>query len=258
MVSLIALTRVPEILLDILSYLPNTDVISLQNTCKALSPYPNHGIDPLKVRYHKLTELLKYHGADTSEFVHTKVIWFGSALFERRHFIRAEGLRTLLRDVENKNEVDLQCAIVSFPSHRFDPDKNPEKFEILHDLKRYSQARPSNQKFEIKLQAGTVNPLSKYFCLDLITEFVFRVDHKPYETRNYSWTVAFRSVDENVTEVAAVLNMMPNLTKFTWISNKCIGEAPIPSKKSSEDFQTAFGGLKHLKRMEIDGYVFHL
>ncbi|KAF3117639.1 hypothetical protein TWF103_004322 [Orbilia oligospora] len=152
-----------------------------------------------------ICELLKYHGADTSGFVHTKVIWFGSALFERRHFIRAEGLRTLLRDVLNKNKVDLQFAIVSFPSH----------------------------------------------------QFVFRVDHKPYETRNYSWTVAFGSVDENVTEFAVVLNMMPNLTTFTWMSNKHVGEAPVPSEKSSEDLQTAFGGLKHLKGMEVDGYIFH-
>ncbi|EGX52410.1 hypothetical protein AOL_s00043g199 [Orbilia oligospora ATCC 24927] len=276
MASLIALTRVPEILLDILSYLSNNDVVSLQSTCKALSPvchkrlwsvlifqlngdpwYPNHGIDSLKVRYHKLTELLKYRGADTSGFFHTKVIWFGSALFESRHFIRAEGLRSLLRDVLNKNKVDLQCAIVSFPSHRFDVNNTPEKFEILDDLKRYSRARPSNQKFEIKVQAETVNSLSKYFCLDLITEFVFRVNYKPYETRNYSWTVAFGSVDENVTEFAAVLNMMPNLKTFTWISNKHVGKAPVPSEKSSEDLQKAFGGLKHLKKMEVDGYIFH-
>ncbi|KAF3217280.1 hypothetical protein TWF679_002296 [Orbilia oligospora] len=50
---------------------------------------------------------------------------------------------------------------------------------------------------------------------------------------------------------------MLNLTTLTWTSNKHVGEAPVTSEGSSEDLQTAFIGLKHPEKMEVDGYTPH-
>lgn len=143
MASLEGLSKVPEILFDILSHLSERDVYSVLRTSKSLYPacyrhfwstllfhnyggvwYPNHKDKkyprPLRSRCDGLADRI-YHGDTTNMgFEFTKVIWFGKHLFgdgshpsdELKVFI------SYLRSLIVSNRLNLRHAIVSYRADR--------------------------------------------------------------------------------------------------------------------------------------------
>ncbi|KAK6527267.1 hypothetical protein TWF281_010455 [Arthrobotrys megalospora] len=279
MASLVTLSSSPEILFDILTYLSHNDVFSVLQTCKSLFPvchrhlwsvlifqrdgypwYPSHDLYASKTRYDRILELLQRPGADIPGLAFTKVLWLGDVIFGEQHFHRAKSLGRLIGGLLERDELDLRCAIVSFPAHRFKQDRTPDIFELLLDLKRYSERKSTgnfnSRRFSIKLQADTINSLPKYLCLELVTDFVLRVQYD-----NISNFLGFYgTVDDRIAGFISVLNQMPNLEIFTWKvlnDHLMIDRALSTSETALTNLQAAFGNLHCLRRLDLDGYMFH-
>ncbi|KAK6536000.1 hypothetical protein TWF281_000246 [Arthrobotrys megalospora] len=290
MASLEGLSKIPEILFDILSHLSERDVYSVLRTCKSLYPacyrhfwsillfhnyggvwYPQHKDKlyprPLRRRCDGLADRI-YHGDITNMgFEFTRVIWFGNHIFgDNNSSMRKElkGFVSHLRGLIVSGSLNLRHAIISYHA---DHDGSQD-YGILRDLKKYSEAR-TIREFSINLQPQGLHHLTEYFNLELVTVFVGSADYHKYKAYNRDEIEldAPKNLDDNIEQLIHIFAKMVNLENFIWTTpgenwytmRRIRGGLGHISNYGTQftALQEAFNGLTKLRRIELRLFLFH-
>ncbi|KAK6532493.1 hypothetical protein TWF281_006682 [Arthrobotrys megalospora] len=282
---------VPEVLLNILDYLPQQDIYSLLRTCKSLYPicyrflwsimvfqrdggpwYANRGMNVAKVcnRHFKAIR----ENRNTMGFEHTRVLWLGQELFEQASelwSIKSLG-RNLIWLLAN-NILDLREVIVFFSGDAVYNSRmewgyeDRDALEILLALNKYSESK-SIRDFSVKVQADAIWSFSTYFQPELVTHLELQLRIEWFRSRSgtdieqLTFEYSEGPIENDIAEFTDLFHKLVNLETFIWKPNFRDSYRTVPALGTTEseklaDLQVAFSKLGRLRKMVLIGYLFH-
>ncbi|KAK6528065.1 hypothetical protein TWF281_009323 [Arthrobotrys megalospora] len=276
------LIKTPEILLLILEELPDDDLLSLLQTCKALSPICKNALwstlefhwcgESMNERTKGLANLVNTKGVDATGLKYTRTLRLGYHIFNWEWDYPREGGRTRVRpaadiisvlaDLLDGNKVDFQRVEVNM-SHIHSRARGYENGPVLTDdeerlfcsLKKYSESRVS--KFSIRVSTSVVSLVPKYFNLDDIAELEISIPYSSERDRDIRpW--ADEPMSSNILELADLLTSIPNLKLFSWKADYFSPNRTLPELSDSlAKLQTVFTNMRSLREFQLHDCLFH-
>ncbi|KAK6518209.1 hypothetical protein TWF506_005368 [Arthrobotrys conoides] len=277
----------PDIVYEILNYLRRKDVISLLQTCKSLygpcyrylwtvlifneshdfgNCYPGRLIRSNHSTFKNLLKLI--HEGNPLGFEHTKVLWLGRPIFDSDFKAVTWILRRHIKRLLERGELDLREVMVYYSHEVLSASNNPQKARDgdwmvpLHALHKYTKSK-SIRDFSLKVKASTIKSFETYFRAELITHFeVFLSSNKvrdPEMTIGHTSTIGNGPIEDNIAKFREVMRGMINLQWFKSRAPKERVSLPPYATVSKElgELQAVFSGLKKLREISLEGYVFH-
>ncbi|KAK6350942.1 hypothetical protein TWF718_004122 [Orbilia javanica] len=254
-----SLVRAPEVLDEILSYLPDARVLELAFTCKTLyascsrylwsnlrvtgSIYSTSGriISP-RLRF---PSVIEDYWSESDWIKYTRYLVCGRIMNFSSKEIKA--IIDLLNEQRLRpNRIDFEIFLTA---EDITPRPEREFSGSLCDLKKYSESRLS-QEFSILLQSNVVHSLPKLVDLEKVTKLTLGFLVEPLD--DYS-------IAKGIEDLTLVLEESINLTQFSW---EALAKRNARCEISTIDaqlqkLQTAVDGLRHLRNLRIHRYLFH-
>ncbi|KAK6521330.1 hypothetical protein TWF506_001554 [Arthrobotrys conoides] len=259
MASIVTLVRAPEVLDEILQYVSDIEALNLALTCRSLyAPCSRHLWRTLRVErsvYSSSGRTIASNGrfqlaidnywAKSEWLKYTRYVVLGR--IRDQYGVELHGVTKLLQ--ENKlspNRVDFEILLSPEDIHGC---RDLKIFGYLHDLKRYSESR-SSQEFSILLKSNMVHSLPDLVDLSKVTRLTLAVSVEPLNS--YSLT-------DGIEDLALVLKEAINVVYFSWEGGVRESRKRHITKiwDSLQKLQAVVAGLRHLSHLKIRRYLYH-
>ncbi|KAK6518303.1 hypothetical protein TWF506_005463 [Arthrobotrys conoides] len=265
MTSITSLAATPEILDNILGYLPKPDVNNVGLTCKALLPASLHSLwGTLELLYQDPYVTKWYSGTKPEKNIwhmiewHTvEKYWVPSPWLHYTTYIKFD------RYLNSDTRVS-RAVLELLESGKICPNRveltvdTPSAEKQLERLKKYSESR---ELVDFSIYLDSTFQMTKFADLHKITRLTLHRS-PPVSESSFESKAEFESwLKGYIEEFAEIIRQTPNLTHFTWQKGEnepeCRKYELSVVSNQLQNLQDAFSSLRYLWNLKIDGYIFH-